>query len=292
MAPRSFDGHRVREVRRAANLTQSALATRMGVADATVAGWETGQSAPDGEKLPALAAVLQRGLDELFPREGLPDLADLRCDAGYSQYETKKLIGTKSAGPVANAERGKRPLSSGFVQPLAEAYGVSAIELLAAQERSFGNDVPAPAPPSPSPGTDLPATLGEKINYLLEHSYPGDQKPPGNAEIAQAVNAYAGATVLSEGDVDDLRSDATETVTPIVREGLADLFGVEDLYFQSDEAVARQVIEGLRFLAAARKGNVLRVGARGLGPEGIPEEVLAFLNQVVEELEEKELPGT
>ncbi|MFF3554626.1 helix-turn-helix domain-containing protein [Streptomyces tsukubensis] len=288
MASRSFDGQRVREVRRAVDLTQSDLAKKVGVSDAAVAGWETGQSAPDGEKLPALAKALGARLDDLFPRQGLPNLADLRQDAGFSQYETKDLIGTRSAGPVANAERGIRRLGERFVQPLAKAYGVTTAELLAAQERSFGNEVPAEE--SSRPGAALPATLADKINYLLAHSYPGKQQPPSNAEIAESVNAYAGAVVLSEEDVNDLRSGAKETVTPIVRQGLAEVFAVEDLYFQSDEAAARQVIEGLRFLAAARRGSVLRMGTRGLGPEGLPEELLAFLNEVVEELDEKELP--
>ncbi|GAA3299330.1 hypothetical protein GCM10020295_37270 [Streptomyces cinereospinus] len=137
MSARHFDRHRVRAVRRAAEISQAEVAAAVGVADSTIAGWESGDTVPDAEKLPALARALKRGLDELFPRNGLPDLTDLRCDAGYYQYETAALIGTKSAGPVAGAERGDRRLKDKYVPDLAVAYGVSEEELRRAEDRSI-----------------------------------------------------------------------------------------------------------------------------------------------------------
>lgn len=290
MSARHFDRRRLRTVRRAAELTQGDVARAVGVADPTVASWETGQSTPDGEKLPALARALGKSLDSLFPRSGPPDLTDLRCDAGYSQYRTKDLIGTRSAGPVANAERGKRRLKESFVRPLADAYGVGEDELLAAQERSFGHEVPDPGHPDGT-ARGVPDSLAEKITYLLEHSYPGDLTPPSDAEIATAVNAHAGARVTSKDQVHDLRTGTEETASPIVREGLAELFGVSPLFFQRNAAVARQVFEGLRLLAAARTGALRTVEPRGIGGEALSEDVLAFLNEVVSELQERELPG-
>lgn len=50
-------------------------------------------------------------------------------------------------------------------------------------------------------------------------------------------------------------------------------------------------MEGLRLLAAVRTGAVGRVAARGLGPEGMSDELLSFLNQVVEEMADREKPG-
>ncbi|MFE4328035.1 helix-turn-helix transcriptional regulator [Streptomyces sp. NPDC056831] len=291
MPARRFDGRRVRAVRRAAELTQSEVAKAVGVADPTVASWETGQSSPDGEKLPALARVLGRALDDLFPRAGMPDLTDLRCDAGYSQYRTKDLIGTKSAGPVANAERGRRRLKDSYAHLLAEGYRVSLGELLAAQERSFGSDAPAPTGAGADPVAQVPRSLAEKITYLLRHSYPGRQTPPTDAEIAEAVSEHAGGPVISEDGVRNLRTGAERTASPVVCEGLARVFGVSPMFFQPDDAVARQVLEGLRLLASARKGAVGRVEARGLGSEGLPEDVLSFLNEVVAEMQERDLPG-
>ncbi|MGY0488283.1 helix-turn-helix domain-containing protein [Streptomyces sp. WG-D5] len=289
MAPRHFDRDRVRALRRARNITQSDLGAAVGVGDSTVASWELGSSAPDGEKLPVLAKFFGLPLDELFPRRAgdLPDLADLRCDAGYSQYQTRELIGTKSSGPVANAERGKRRLNEKFQEPLAKAYGVSLEALLAAQERSFGNEAPAPVEASV-----MPQTVAEKITYLLEHSYPGTQTPPSDAEVAQAVNGHAGAPVLTSEGARALRTGDDTNLPPIVAAGLAELFGVSPLYFQNDDTVARQVVEGLRMLAAVRSGAVGRVATRVLGPEGMSDDLLAFLNQVVEEMADREAPGT
>ncbi|MFJ9085481.1 helix-turn-helix transcriptional regulator [Streptomyces sp. NPDC102384] len=289
MAPRHFDRDRVRALRRARNITQSELGEAVGVGDSTVASWELGSSTPDGEKLPVLAKFFGLPLDELFPRRAgdLPDLADLRCDAGYSQYQSRELIGTKSSGPVANAERGKRRLNEKFHEPLAKAYGVTVDELLAAQERSFGNEAPVPESASA-----MPRTVAEKITYLLEHSYPGTQTPPSDTEIAQAVNEHAGAQVITADGVLALRTGDNEELPPIVADGLAELFGVSPLYFQTDDRVARQVVEGLRLLAAVRTGAVGRVATRGLGPEGMSDELLAFLNQMVGEMAEREVPGT
>ena len=225
----------------------------------------------------------------MFPRAGLPDLADLRCDAGYSQYQTKDLTGTKSAGPVANAERGKRRLSAQFVRPLAVGYGVTEGELLAAQDRSFGHDAYAPEVDADGSGQEAPRSLAEKITYLLAHSYPG-QTPPSDAEIAHSVNAYAGGPVITVDGVRDLRTGAQQAASPLIQEGLAQAFDVTPMYFQPDETVARQVFEGLRLLASVRRGAVGRRAARGLGPEGLSADVLAYINKVVEELEEKGLP--
>ncbi|MFI0776235.1 helix-turn-helix domain-containing protein [Streptomyces sp. NPDC021212] len=289
MAARRFDRHRLRRVRRARDLTQSDVAKVVGVSDPAVASWETGHSSPDSEKLPALARVLGQDLDEMFPRAGLPDLADLRCDAGYSQYQTKELTGTKSAGPVANAERGKRRLSEKFVRLLADGYGVTVDALLDAQERSFGHDVRAPETDADGSGQGVPRSLAEKITYLLDHSFPG-QTPPSDAEIAESVNTYAGGRVLTERDVEDLRVGNQPEASPLVQEGLAHVFHVDSTYFKPHEAVARQVYEGLRLLRSVRRGAVGRSAARGLGSEGLPADVLAYVNKVVEELEEKGLP--
>lgn len=139
----------------------------------------------------------------------------------YSQYQTRELIGTKSSGPVANAERGKRRLSPKFQEPLAKAYRVPVEELLAAQERSFGIEVPAA-----SGGSSVPRSVAEKITYLLEHSYPGAQTPPSDAEIARAVNEHAGGQVITETGVRDLRTGDDAELPPLVASGLAEVFDV------------------------------------------------------------------
>ncbi|WP_241838027.1 helix-turn-helix transcriptional regulator [Streptomyces sp. CB03234] len=282
----------MRAVRRAAEVSQSDVASALGAADSTVAGWESGASVPDQEKLPALAKVLKQPLDDLFPRDGLPDLTDLRCDAGLYRYEMAAVIGTKSDGPVAGAEQGVRRLKDRYLPALAKAYHVTEDELKRAQERSFakarGEEVKGEA----AAGAAVegpPRTLAEKITHFLERSYPAGTAPD-DEEIAEAVNAHAGSQVTTAENIEALRTGADEAPTPVVLEGLADFFGVTRMYFEPDDAVARQVYEGLRLMSAAKQGKVGRVRARGLGAEGLPADVLSILNDLASELDKKTDP--
>ncbi|MFF1693522.1 helix-turn-helix transcriptional regulator [Streptomyces sp. NPDC058257] len=274
----------MRKVRRDADVSQADVASALGSADSTVAGWESGATTPDQEKLPALAGVLNRPLDDLFPRDGLPDLIDLRCDAGLYRYETKAIIGTKSDGPVAGAEQGIRRLKDRYVPLLAAAYGVTEDELKRAQDRSFGEA-------DEDAAEKVPETLAEKITLLLERSYPG-RTAPEDQEIADSVNAYAGSQVTSAEAIEALRTGEDDEPVPVVLEGLAQFFDVSKLYFEPNDAVARQVYEGLRLMSAAKQGKVGRVRARGMSAEGLPADVLSILNDLASELDKKADPGT
>ncbi|MGW8889374.1 helix-turn-helix transcriptional regulator [Streptomyces sp. NPDC055749] len=281
----------MRSVRRAAEISQSDVASALGAADSTVAGWELGSSLPDQEKLPALAEVLNQPLDVLFPRNGLPDLTDMRCDAGLYRYEIAAVIGTKSDGPVAGAENGIRRLKDRYLPDLATAYRVTVDEVKRAQERSMakarGEEVEGEAA-AVAAVEEAPKTLAEKITLLLERSYPSGATP-GDEEIAQAVNTYAGSQVTTAEKVEALRTDTAEAEAPapVILEGLAHFFGVTRLYFEPDDAVAWQVYEGLRLMVAARSGKVGRARARGLGAEGLSADVLSILNDLATEFEKK-----
>lgn len=52
--------------RKAAGLTQAALATILGVSQAAVAAWESGAKLPSAHKLPAIAAALSCTIDDLY----------------------------------------------------------------------------------------------------------------------------------------------------------------------------------------------------------------------------------
>ncbi|MER8036123.1 helix-turn-helix transcriptional regulator [Streptomyces hydrogenans] len=290
MPARRFDRSLVRSVRRAAEISQSDVASALGAADSTVAGWELGSSVPDQEKLPALAQVLGRPVDALFPRDGLPDLTDLRCDAGLYRYELAAVIGTKSDGPVAGAEQGVRRLKDKYLPLLATAYGITLDEVKRAQERSMARDHGEEGGGESADATDArktPRTLAEKLTFLLEKSFPGPEGPPGDAEIAAVVNAHAGGSVITDGGIRDLRMGVSETATPLVLEGLADFLGVTPLYFQPDDQVAAQVYEGLQLLAAHREGKVGQVRARGAGRQGLPPNLLALVSDLVDEMQHK-----
>ncbi|GAA2241835.1 hypothetical protein GCM10010232_31130 [Streptomyces amakusaensis] len=284
MSARRFDRHRVRSVRRAAEISQSDVAEGVGVADSTVAGWELGSSVPDQERLPALAQALGQQLDELFPRSGPPDLTDLRCDAGLYRRDTAKIIGMKSDGPVAGAEGGVRHLKDRYLPPLADAYGVTVEALLRAQKNSFAKQSGGEEANEEAGAEEAPCTLADKITLMLERSYEAGTAP-GDTEIAAAVNTHAGAEVTSAAEIESLRTGRSEEAAPVVLEGLAKFFGVTRMYFEPDEAVARQVYEGLRLMGAAKQGKVGRVRARGITAEGLSAGVLSILNDLATELE-------
>ncbi len=285
MPPRRVDRHVVRSRRRAAEITQSDMGDGVGVAGSTVAAWELGSQELEQERLPAVARVLRSDLNELFPRDGLPDLRDLRCDAGLYRKQTAAIIGTRSDGPVAGAEQGVRRLREKYVQPLARAYNVSVEELRQAEERSFalarGEEATAEVA-SDSSAEEAPSTLQGKINLILERSYPG-QAPPSDQELAESVNTYAGKDLVTAQDIERLRTGEDTEAPRVVREGLASAFGVSELFFEPDDAVARQVYEGLRLMS----GKVGRIRARGMKTDGLPPGVMSILNDLATEFEKK-----
>nr|WP_223241848.1 helix-turn-helix transcriptional regulator [Streptomyces sp. CBMA123] len=273
----------MRAARRGQELSQGDLAAKVGVTAPAVAKWESGQDLPKGEKLPAIAAALGLPLDDLFPHDGPPDLQLLRCDAGLSIAQAAEAIGA-SRLPVSNAERGRRRLSDAYVQPLAEAYGVTEEVLSAAQDRSFGLRPGASGDNSAS----APRTIGEKINYLLEHGYVG-QEAPSNEEIARLVNDHAGGPVLAADDVAALRAGTTAEVSEVVRAGLAEALQVDVDLFQDDAEVdpaAREFLEAVRFLGSIQRGQILGLAARGSGG-GLSAEMMAKINDLVGELKDK-----
>ena len=281
--PRQFDGSRVRAVRRGKDLHQKELAEMVGVSAPTVARWESGQDFPKGEKLPAIAAALGQSIDVLFPHDGPPDLQLLRCDAGLSVAQAAAIIGA-SRVPVSNAESGRRRLSDAYVQPLAQAYGVTEEELLVAQDCSFGLRPKASLHEQGS----APRTVGEKINYLLQHGYVG-QEAPSDEVIARVVNEHAGAAAVSADDIAALRAGTTTDASDVVRAGLAEALQVDAALFQDDAEVdpaAREFLEALRFLGSIHRGQILGLAARGNGG-GLSAEMMAKINELVGELKHK-----
>lgn len=52
--------------RKAAKLSQTELASKIGVGQSAIAAWETGVAYPSADKLPAIASALSCTIDELF----------------------------------------------------------------------------------------------------------------------------------------------------------------------------------------------------------------------------------
>ncbi|WP_406281421.1 helix-turn-helix domain-containing protein [Streptomyces sp. NBC_00209] len=282
MPPRQFDGSRVRAVRRGKDLHQRQLAAMVQVSAPTVARWEAGQDFPKGEKLPSIASALGQPIDDLFPTDGPPDLQLLRCDAGLSVADAARILGTSRA-PVSNAESGRRRLAATYVHPLAQAYGVTEDELLAAQDYSFGL--------RPATGLDsqsAPRALGEKVSFLLRYGY-GAQAAPSDGEIATLVNEHAHEAAVTADDIASLRAGKTIEVSDAVRAGLAEALKV-DVAILGDDATlnpaARQLLEAIRFIGSIDRGQILGLAARG-NDEGLSVEMMARMNKIVGELKHK-----
>ncbi|SCK27008.1 Helix-turn-helix [Streptomyces sp. ScaeMP-e48] len=240
---------------------------------AIVAGWETEKTFPPGEKLPAIARELRVDIDVLFPREGLCDLADLRCDAGYAQYAAAEKVGISKYG-LSRAERGERRLDDAWIGPLAKLYGVHADELLAAQRRSFGEAVPE-SPPTALP----PLTLA--LRALVGERFPEGEPSPDT--IATGVTGVAGAQVIRGDQVEALLRGmpadrvfaGAQVARAIAVTGLAAYFGVSELHL--DDKAESRVVDDLRYIAS-RYGIAL--AARG-GEGGVSPEMVAVLSDLL-----------
>ncbi|MGW1783932.1 helix-turn-helix transcriptional regulator [Streptomyces sp. NPDC002143] len=281
MPERQFDPTRVRIARRTADLTQDEMAHGVGVSASAVANWEAQRAAPSAEKLPWLAKVLQRDLDELFPREGLRDLRDLRCDAGLTREDTKAITGTLSSKAVRNAEEGRRRLPEALEGRLAEAYGIPLEVLRAAQERSFGHPVPEPrqaavpvAAPVDPPPAGQPEAIAAQIGLLL--SWIPMSAQPSDAEIAARGNERLGRNVLDEFTVARLRTGAQADASDEVREALALALEAPRLFLSGDEQDQR-----LARGAILVKQGILCIAARGSSGD-ISGELLAWIAEAVE----------
>ncbi len=58
----------LKALRERANLTQCCLAESIGVTQACIAKWETGEAMPKSDKLPELARILGCTIDELYKK--------------------------------------------------------------------------------------------------------------------------------------------------------------------------------------------------------------------------------
>ncbi|MFJ8676710.1 helix-turn-helix domain-containing protein [Streptomyces sp. NPDC093589] len=269
---RHFDPERVDQIRRARRIEIKTVGAELGLSGPTVSPWFSGKTTPTPEKLPALAAALGGDIDELFPRMDEngnrvePDLKDLRDDAGIPMKAIPEIIKTATPVPVRRAESGKKRLDETFAELLAPAYGVTVAELRAAEDRSFGN--------SPTAGQQraMPSTLAGKITYHLE-LLPADARP-SDADIAAAVNARAGRPVIIPDQALALRTGAMsqedildQVPEPILHQGLADVFNVPAVTFQSSDEMVDHLVEVVQALAG--QGNFelqARGGERGISP--------------------------
>ncbi|WEO94241.1 helix-turn-helix domain-containing protein [Streptomyces sp. FXJ1.172] len=276
MPERTFDGRELRNRRVLLRQSQSELGAVLGVGTNAVSRWETGQATPPPERLPGIAAALDADLDDLFPRLEPPNLADLRCDAGMTQADTVAVTRTRSPMSVRAAERGKRPLPESFHEPLADAYGVTVPELLAAQKRSFGHVVPVRAP------TGAPATaVADKLAHLRDDVFRGALPP--DAEIAAEGNRKAGKPVLTQALVEALRLGTCAGPSDEILNALALALDVPSVFFQSPDPQIEQLVVSTRAVRNSFTVEAARGGEHEI-PAAARAELLDFISSTMAEI--------
>ena len=91
-------GNKIRELRRANNLTQEQLAATLNISAQAVSKWEMGASYPDMTMIPTLAAFFKVTLDELFDfdvKNVDKEIEDIRLEYGkyfWSNFEKAEQI--------------------------------------------------------------------------------------------------------------------------------------------------------------------------------------------------------
>lgn len=68
----------LKQARKRANLTQDAIAERMGVSVPQISRWETGKDGIPSQRLPALTKAYEASLDELLSPDDVPETEDQR----------------------------------------------------------------------------------------------------------------------------------------------------------------------------------------------------------------------
>ena len=91
-------GNKIRELRRANNLTQEQLAATLNISAQAVSKWEMGASYPDMTMIPTLAVLFKVSLDELFDfdvKNVDKEIEDIRLEYGkyfWSNFEKAEQI--------------------------------------------------------------------------------------------------------------------------------------------------------------------------------------------------------
>ena len=84
-------GDRIKYLRKQANLTQSQLAERLNLSQATIASWENGTRRPDLDLLPVLAETFGVSVDELLGREDAEDRPPRTIEARIVSFGMDQL---------------------------------------------------------------------------------------------------------------------------------------------------------------------------------------------------------
>ena len=96
--------------RKAAGLSQEALAAQLGVSRQAVSKWERSESSPDTDNLIALAALYGVSLDELLYGEAVDSTHDSRADDEAQDSNAGTKASDEAEDSAEHADCGDKPL--------------------------------------------------------------------------------------------------------------------------------------------------------------------------------------
>jgi transcriptional regulator with XRE-family HTH domain len=120
--------------------------------------------------------------------------------------------------------------------------------------------------------------IGERLNHLFATVHPANRGPYTLREVADSINAEAGASMISAAYLSQLRTGQRAEPSHSRLVAIARFFGVDVEYF-SDAATAQDANRQLEFLAAMRDAGIRSLAMRA---QGLSEASLAAVRAVIE----------
>lgn len=120
--------------------------------------------------------------------------------------------------------------------------------------------------------------VADRLDHLIRTVHPAGRGPYALREIADAINAEAGAPLISAAYISQLRTGQRAEPSHSRLAALAKFFGVSIDYF-SEEIAAEEANRQLEVLVALRDAGVRSVALRAAG---LSESSLAAVRAVIE----------
>jgi len=120
--------------------------------------------------------------------------------------------------------------------------------------------------------------LAERLDHLFATVHPRDRRPYTLREVADAINAEAGAPIISVSYLSQLRAGQRTEPSHSRLVAIARFFGVDVDYFSAD-ASAEDAGQQIEFLTAMRDAGVRSIALRA---HGLSESSLAAVRAVIE----------
>ena len=138
-------------------------------------------------------------------------------------------------------------------------------------------------------GRTRTGVIAERLDHLFSTVHPPGRGPYSLREVAEAINAEAGASVMSAAYLSQLRSGQRTEPSHSRLTAIARFFGVDVRYFSDDKA-AIETDGQLELLTAMRDSGVLDIAIRAAGLSEISLEAVRAVIENARRLEHVDEP--